>query len=112
MSEAKHTPGPWRLEADPMHFDSLTTITGGQRMNAKPHAWPAYPLTVQVGGMASVKEAQANAALLAAAPELLEALVALLPHVPGHMTNNLHGRPWIEQARAAIAKATAHKEGQ
>lgn len=44
--------------------------------------------------------------------DLLVALVALLPHVPGHMTNNLHGRPWIEQARAAIAKATAHKEGQ
>lgn len=61
MNEAKHTPGPWRLEADPCHFDSLTTVTGGQRMNAHPNAWPAYPLTVQVGGMASVKEAQANA---------------------------------------------------
>ena len=74
MSEAKHTPGPWRLQADPCRFDNLTTITGGQRMNAKPHAWPAYPLTVQVGGTATMNEAQANAALLAAAPELLEAL--------------------------------------
>lgn len=61
MTNTKHTPGPWRLEADPCHFDSLTTITGGQRMNEKPHAWPAYQLTVQVGGMASVMEAQANA---------------------------------------------------
>lgn len=75
MTKAKHTPGPWRLEADPAHFDSLTTVTGGQRMNARPHAWPAYPLTVQVGGMATLHEMQANAALLAAAPELLEALL-------------------------------------
>ena len=72
MSASKHTPGPWRLEADPAHFDSLTTVTGGQRMNAKPHAWPAYPLMAQVGGMAALHEMQSNARLIAAAPELLE----------------------------------------
>lgn len=44
--------------------------------------------------------------LIEAAPDLLAALQALLPHVPGHLTDDLQGRPWIEQARAAITKAT------
>lgn len=39
-------------------------------------------------------------------PALLAALEALLPHVPGHMTDDISGRPWIVQARAAIAAAT------
>ena len=106
MSEAKHTPGPWQLEADPCHVDSLTTVTGGQRMNAHPNAWPAHPLTVQVGGMASVKEAQANARLIAAAPELLAALErasAMLARFPQC------DDAW-KQARAAIAKAKGEEQ--
>ena len=113
MSASKHTPGPWWLETDPEHFDSLTTVTGGQRMNAKPHAWPAYPLTVQVGGTATLNEMQANARLIAAAPDLLEALkqcrLALEPY------DDVKPRDWKtdreklafahQAARAAIAKA-------
>lgn len=101
MSEAKHTPGPWhmgrkgnecRIYADrDQHAIARTYGTGLNGIGVCELTGP---------------ENKADAILIAAAPELLEALVALLPHVPGHMTNNLHGRPWIEQARAAIAKAT------
>ena len=101
MSEAKHTPGPWRLEADPCHFDSLTTVTGGQRMNAKPHAWPAYPLTVQIGGTATLMEQQANARLIAAAPELLEYLQYAVWAHPELEKN--------EKLMAVIAQATGTK---
>ena len=103
MSEAKHTPGPWRLEADPAHFDSLTTVTGGQRMNAKPHAWPAYPLTVQVGGTATLHEMQANARLIAAAPELLAALIAITTTRCDGMDITPINDAW-DMAAAAIAK--------
>lgn len=100
MSEAKHTKGPWRLEADPAHFDSLTTVTGGQRMNARPHAWPAYPLTVQVGGMATLHEMQANARLIAASTELLEFVKEWLGR-QGTDENYM-----VAKARAAYTKAT------
>lgn len=129
MSEAKHTPGPWRLEADPAHFDSLTTVTGGQRMNARPRAWPAYPLTVQVGGMAALHEMQANAALLAAAPELLEALLVAHKRITEDRASYVWGAELpdgsmdtkdaailheaydskLAQIEAAIAKATAQQ---
>ena len=106
---SKHTPGTWQLQADPMHFDSLTAVIGGKRMNAKPHAWPAYPLTVQVGGMCGLQEMQANARLIAAAPELLEALQTLLEE--GDFTDYPNTRQWhaVQAARAAIAKATGEQ---
>ena len=103
MSASKHTPGPWRLEADPAHFDSLTTVTGGQRMNAQPHAWPAYPLTAQVGGMAALHEMQANARLIAAAPELLAALKGMLEVFGDEF--GIGDSSVCDDARAAIAKA-------
>ena len=106
MSEAKHTKGPWRLEADPAHFDSLTTVTGGQRMNARPHAWPAYPLTVQVGGMATLHEMQANARLIAAAPDLLEVLKHIRRCIPYGGFVQIHDNSMtLAQIDAAIAKA-------
>ena len=103
MSASKHTPGPWRLEADPAHFDSLTTVTGGQRMNANQHAWPAHPLTVQVGGMAALHEMQANARLIAAAPELLEALKLWL---------DIHDKPagFIGKFGKSLTEAIAAQE--
>ena len=101
-------------------------------MNAKPHAWPAYPLTVQVGGMATLHEMQANAALLAAAPELLEALLVAHKRITEDRASYVWGAELpdgsmdtkdaailheaydskLAQIEAAIAKATAHKEGQ
>ena len=104
---SKHTPGPWQLQADPMHFDSLTAVIGGKRMNAKPHAWPAYPLTVQVGGMCGLQEMQANARLIAAAPDLLEALEELADLVDCIRSGDYTPDSFTTQpARAAIAKAT------
>lgn len=105
---AAHTPGPWEVFIDdsggptsgwPLSIDAMndpdkTVVrTGGQW----PYEWDAAT---------SQREACANARLIAAAPELLEALdrlvniTAILPpsmDEPGSA---------IAQARAAIAKAT------
>ena len=70
--ETKHTPGPWLLVSDPGHFDSLTTIHGGGPADRFPH----WQMIVQVGG-ADVGALEANARLIAAAPELLAALQEL-----------------------------------
>ena len=46
-----------------------------------------------------------DCALHAAAPELLEALRSVLPNVPGWESKDFSGRPWLELAKRAIAKA-------
>ena len=58
-----HTPGDWMAERDPCHFDTLSTVTAGD--NGR--------MVVQIGGNAKIAEQEANARLVAAAPELLAA---------------------------------------
>lgn len=65
-----HTPGPWSLEADRMHFDTLSTVVAGERRKSK---GIDQQMIVQVGGWAGWKEQEANARLIAAAPDLLAA---------------------------------------
>ena len=48
-----------------------------------------------------------NARLIAAAPELLDALVLLLPYAARAIQGTTEGQPLLDAARAAIAKAEA-----
>lgn len=100
MSNAKHTPGPW------FYDDSLKSrIT----INSSTASIAAIPYLD--------KEAVANARLIAAAPELLAALNAIVFQVfQGSVWERdaciTQARAWerdacITQARAAIAKAEA-----
>jgi hypothetical protein len=103
MSEAKHTPGEWkafiRIDAQPnvVFFGS----TG----------WHA---NIQHHGFRSKKEMDANALLIAAAPDLLAALQALLPYAEDHCDSGPDGFGYKsdEQSKAicnavvAISKAT------
>ena len=87
----KHTPGPWRLD----RARALIPLDK--------HTWAeAY------GGT------EANARLIAASPELLDALEAMLSHTAE--LDPMQGY-WpekdvsaVKQARAAIAKATGTQE--
>jgi len=99
---SKHTLGPWEIDeqyvqqagkADVGICDVLNMDEGGSK------GWYRGPVT------------EANARLIAAAPDLLEALTALLPMVaewhaefPQHVGDK--ETPAIQSARAAIAKAT------
>ena len=62
---AKHTPGPWRV-----HADRWIKATRGEH-EGEILAAPTYWME---GGEAVAAEGRANARLIAAAPELLEAL--------------------------------------
>jgi hypothetical protein len=66
----KHTPGPWRYERqNPSPTTGEHMIAGGK---------PGYLAEVRDCGSGDVA---ANALLIAAAPELLEALKAVLPYL-------------------------------
>jgi hypothetical protein len=104
MSEIKHTPGPWTLE-------TVTTSVGichkigpfppKNQSEKLRHAclYADYPSTSNPAD----QELLANARLIAAAPELLEALQRLLK---GEDDEYLTPQGLRNLARAAIAKAT------
>lgn len=130
MSDSKHTPGPWEVQ-DPMGADwGLWIVQSG----LEPAQWACIAAvhydddgTSRDVGNRSIyrREQSANACLIAAAPELLEALQNLLaandgvqnvlcdgPDVPGFDPKEL---PVAQQrvtnaenvARAVIAKAVS-----
>ena len=98
MSAPKHTPGPW-ITDDKQSGDVFRYV-----MPENGSVLPICRLDVDRF------EAEANARLIAAAPELLEALEAMLSHTAD--LDPMQGfRPEedfsaVKQARAAIAKAT------
>ena len=93
----QHTPGPWIVATDKV---SVLSITAVDMANQKP-----CPKVVDCASgydAMSYEEAQANARLIAAAPELLEALVSMLHlrKMPDEVAECV-----LDRAVAAIAKA-------
>lgn len=110
----KHTPGPWRADQDGDEFSIIGRPTWPCTHHRVRGEWQVA-VTDDLGGD-QPDEALANARLIAAAPELLAALVEILgplnvcsdnPNVgddvclPIDMTMGE-----LRRARAAIAKAT------
>jgi len=102
----KHTPGPWEMPLHPYIQQS-----DGEGANFSDGDWEIVPPLGEAGPVAIVNS-EANALLIAAAPELLEALRSLLtglqfvqsaPRDPG-------GRGLlqaaVDDARKVLAKAT------
>ena len=89
MSEAKHTPGPWVSRETPDDADFTHEI------NSK-----ATPYFGVAAVYAIAQNAPANARLIAAAPDLLEALKMALVWL------DYEGKYDVLAIRAAIAKAT------
>jgi hypothetical protein len=85
MSAAKHTPGPWRYTKHAVDEDYMLVFCGSDGDNLRGYC------------------GEANARLIAAAPELLEALVNLLAVHECQGGTKYHAG---DIARAAIAKAT------
>ena len=88
--KVEHTPGPWKLEA------GRSIVTDGGRFNL------AYSTDKKTGAASfpNFVELDANAALIAAAPDLLAALEMVKEHDRGQIT----GGDW-NIINAAIAKA-------
>ena len=91
MSEPKWTPGPWKVIAGPSSFHALRGETQ--------------------------KQAEANAHLIAAAPELYDAIELILPLARGYRPEGQTYearqtcRSWIEAAENALAKARGEHDG-
>jgi hypothetical protein len=83
----QHTPGPWKTNGDPY----VSTADGRRSIAFCDSHQQAH-------------EDRANARLIAAAPDLLDALLRVLRDVA---SDGLDG--WEDQARAAIAKATGEQ---
>ena len=93
--ETKHTPGPWAYHNTPTPF--IHVAAGGL---------PICQIYTSTAHGQSMGEQFANARLIAAAPELLEALKACAAVCAGETMNKRGLISALEQARAAIAKAT------
>lgn len=95
---SKHTPGPWCLsDESPMIIEDKHKVIVGSA-STYPHS----------GYFPSENEAKANARLIAAAPDLLEALKSIAEFWNrDHNEKALIGACWhaVETAEAAIAKA-------
>ncbi|HCF2412865.1 TPA: hypothetical protein NIA64_003513 [Pseudomonas aeruginosa] len=103
MSKHKHTPGPWMIER---YADGLIQIVGNVRVVSDDEEY----VTTVVEALNPDDEADAH--LIAAAPELLEALQGMLEVYGGQYNDDCLPKSsseldLIQQARAAIAKATA-----
>lgn len=91
--DAKHTPGPWTAERTPAsaYWDWTVIAPSGKGR------------VMQIG--IDTDNTEADARLIAAAPDLLEALQAIVARVNGGSSYRM-GADVDGLARAAIAKAT------
>lgn len=100
MSEAKHTPGPWRIhdmEDDAIVAERVQGVRGGAEVaNVARSCWP--------------ENIEADARLIAAAPELLAALQGCIAYRNWELAEGgVVPQPLIgtfKRAEATIAKAT------
>ena len=110
-NEAKHTPGPWKIERGGGHGrpgirGSDSIHVNGRKRNSLGISSASYsdlicdiPFNLELPGV------RANAHLIAAAPEMLEALKEL---AQWDTERNYHGEPHkkiVTLARTVIAKA-------
>lgn len=101
---SKHTKGLWAVVEHDHAICIQTESPSKTKYGASRYA--------AIGGFdrndrAQLEEARANARLIAAAPELLEALTDCVEHM--HWTQP-QGEAALKKAKAAIAKATGEKK--
>ena len=97
MSEPKHTPGEWRVG-----FENAGIMA--QCIERNPGWIPVTGacMSFAFGAVVAMVDGEANARLIAAAPDLLEALKIAETH---GMWGTAEGWPVLAQVRAAITKA-------
>lgn len=101
---SKHTPGPWLIEAQNSHTGAIATVHNTTDVWVE--IWSENWIVTGMGP----EEQSANARLIAAAPELLAALQAVLaeierPNRP-YSTDSWLPSHLAHQVRVAVANAT------
>lgn len=102
VGEVRHTPGPWLLATSSSWRRFVSEARGGMQSVCEPVTQPdGHPdLYFRNGGQDGP-----DARLIAAAPDLLSALQAMLTHMG--MDEDEWSKPTFDQARRAIARATS-----
>lgn len=101
--QQQHTEGPWEAVIDRVYHDTPYLVVGSGAGDAKSVEW--MPLYVLVGGRTGWVEQKANTMLIAAAPDLLSALIEAVELI--EILSPIEGDT-MRHARAAIAKAVGH----
>lgn len=96
----KHTPGPWDVEIDERIDERGLYYVAGYNIHSREDG-----AVVGIEGICCGPRDEANARLIAAAPELLAACAGLLDALRTSGVSNGAIRFAEDQARAAIAKA-------
>ncbi|GFM87766.1 hypothetical protein PSCICO_31650 [Pseudomonas cichorii] len=96
MTKHKHTPGPWRHEG-PDYFHDFNIL----------HPGDSLAVAAVVSNMRQLPEIEANAKLIAAAPELLESLSNLVGLARLGAANISKYHAALAHAESVIAKASA-----
>lgn len=99
MSNLAHTPGPWRVSTIGLMNDGALPVSSDQGQIARVSAQADFPRGQ--GHNSECAERDANAHLIAAAPDLYAALDGLL----GLLDAGSLYEPQAYAARAALAKA-------
>ena len=104
-----HTPGPWAFSQSSQYGDTRFYVAQADGAPYTPHYSDVATLIAETVNDERRSIQEANARLIAAAPELLEALkrieFAFSPLAKDCTLANL-----IDEARAAIAKATGEQK--
>lgn len=102
-----HTPGPWVVKFQPMKW-KYGSLISEQWVIKGPNNKHSPVALVKVAGYGpgpSKAVRKANATLIAAAPDMLEALEGMVEMATHHMMEPEERRDILSNARAAIAKA-------
>ena len=100
---SNHTPGPWYIGTD---FSDQARHIYAKKMVCDDDGEEWHPLIASTDDDERLIDWQANARLIASAPDMFAALVALLPHAARAIQGTTEGQPLLDAARAAIDKAT------
>lgn len=94
---AKHTPGPWGIQ----------NPTAGNNQDYRVASYGKFELVSIVPAATDIpwEERAKNAQLIAAAPELLEALKGILTYLPPSRSTDRLANEALEMAALAIQKA-------
>jgi len=103
---SKFTPGPWAFSRWDQYGDTRFYVAQAEGAPYTPNYSDAATLIAETVSIERVAIQEANARLIASAPDLLEALCALVLNIDaGGATLNS-----LADARAAIAKATGEPQ--
>ncbi|MDR8915832.1 hypothetical protein [Burkholderia multivorans] len=104
MSNAQHTPGPWKFSRWDEHGDTRFYVSQQDGAPYTPNYSDVATVIAETCSGERVRIQEANARLIAAAPELFEALNMIHLSFGGGNVITFSDRD-IEQIGAAIAKA-------